>query len=53
MVYCKIEFLVLYSRSLLVIYFIYSSVCMSSYFIPPPFLFGNQKFVFYGYVSIL
>ena len=42
---------VLHSRSLLIIYFKYSSVCMSmqnSQFITihPPFLFGNLKFVF-------
>ena len=46
-----VEFPVLCSRSLLVIYCIYNSVCMSvpnSQFIPPPphFPFGNHKFVF-------
>ena len=45
------EFPVLYSRSLLTIYFKYSSVCTSvqnSQFITihPPLLFGNRKFVF-------
>ena len=46
-----IEFPVLYSRNLFVIYFIYSSVYMSlpiSQFIPPhPVPPGNQKFIFY------
>ena len=46
----------LYSGSLLVIYFTYSSVCISipfSQFIPPaPFLPGNQTFAFYIYDSI-
>ena len=45
-----VEFPVLYSRSLLVVYFIYSSGYMSipiSQFIPvPPSPLGNHKFVF-------
>ena len=39
-----VEFLVLYSRSSLVIYFIYSSMCQSQ---SPFFLTGNHKLVFY------
>ena len=46
-----VDFPVLYSRFLLVIYFVYSRVSMSvpiSQFIPrTPFLLGNRKFVFY------
>ena len=50
-----VEFPVLYSRSLLVIYFIYSSVYMSipiSQFIPPPLPPSNDEFVFYICESI-
>ena len=52
-----VEFPGLYSRSFVVIYFVYSSVCMSgpnSQFVtaPPPFPFGNPTFVFYVYESV-
>jgi len=44
-------FPVLYSGSLVIIYFVYSSVYMlipnSSFTFPPSFSFGNCKFVFY------
>ena len=59
MVYYKILniFLCLYSRTLLIIYFIYSSVNLlipSSYLIHTlSFSFGNHKFVFYVSGSIL
>ena len=46
---------VLYSRFLLVIYFIHSSMHMStqvSQFIPPPSFLDVRKFVFYVYLSI-
>ena len=48
----KIEFPVLYSRSLLFIYFPYNNfyvLISNSYFIPhvPTFSFGSHKFVFY------
>ena len=49
------EFPVLYSRSLLVIYVIYSSVYMLipiSQFTPPSLSSFNSKFVFYVCVSI-
>ena len=45
------DFPVLYSRSLLVISFIYSSVYLLIY--PSPLPFGNHIFVFYACVSIL
>ena len=46
-----VEFLVLYIRSLLVIYFIYSSVCLLTkllnYPSPLPFPVGNHEFLFW------
>ena len=48
-----LQFPVLYSKSLLFIYFIYSGVYLSTHFnYPIPFLFGNHKFVFYVCVSV-
>ena len=49
----------LYSRSLLVIYFIYCrvyvSIPISQFIFPTPFPFGNHKFAFYvcGSISVL
>ena len=47
-----VGFPVLYSRSLLVIYFIHSSISMSVSIYPSPSPCDNCKFVFYSYNSI-
>ena len=43
---CWVEFPVVCSRSSLVFYFVYSSVCVLNLSLPPCFPFGNHMFIF-------